>query len=235
MAGNLGFAQRSTRELMIVNGSKLTDSSKQTLSLPNADGVVYFSGEPVWVSPATIGDAYKIDADGPNYKDSDNKWTTTFASGKPVYFAFTDSDEYQGSGLNMAISSVDDFEIQTPFFDQSVVYTPGDLLTVKAVSFSSALPEGNCPASAVGLASGSANLVTKAVSGDYIVGVVTKGVISVNGSNFNGPAAVRNIADNASTDEDESQKLTGGPAIWTENSKTNTVLQFATKFSGAKV
>lgn len=243
MAGNIGFYQRKTRKLNVNTGSRLTDVSKLTRSLPNADGVAYWSGEALWAVP---GGNIVLDTTSPtpkaanfnqgkfaisNYQagakliDADWRWTTAPQAGKPCCFAFQDSDEWDGSGKNMAFSTLDKFEVQTPFYDTSKAYTEGMKLTVKLIAASKVdggLPVGNTPRAFAGQVntteSESENayaLVCPADSSDTVVGYVTAGVVSVDG-NANPPSVV------------DDKVVVGGPAVWTESSLTKTVLQFET-------
>ena len=221
MAGDIGFYQKPTRDLMIVTGSQLANSSKQTLSIPNGvdesgSEILYYSGQPLWVTNGTVVNTGEV-IDGVNYQDTELSWTLTPQKNKPVYFAFYDSDEYMAADKYMGISTLDNFELQTPFFDTSKVYTNGAALTAKSVASAASQAIGNKPR--VGDV-----VVTLAEEGDDIIGYVTKGVVSVNGSNFDGAAGTK-VVNSAGK-----EYITGGPAIWTENSLTNTVLQFATKF-----
>lgn len=242
MAGNIGFYQRKTRKLNVNTGSRLTDVSKLTRSLPNADGVAYWSGEALWAVPGgnIVADststptASDIDQGkfaisdyqaGAKLVDADWRWTTAPQVGKPCCFAFQDSDEWDGSGKNMAFSTLDKFEVQTPFYDTSKAYTEGMKLTVKLIAasqISGGLPVGNTPrafAGKVNVTPSDENayayaLVCPAGNDDTVVGYVTAGVVSVDG-NANPPSVV-------------DDKVVGGPAVWTESSLTKTVLQFET-------
>lgn len=256
MAGNIGFYTRKTRKLNVNTGSRLTDVSKLTRALPNANGVSYWSGEALWVtSEASVpftgtgaGQKASLDestylSDGAvkigtaaengtnpavcnpnqysNYVDAAWRWTTTPIPGTPVYFAFQDSDEWDGSGKNMAVASIDKFEIQTPFFDTSKAYYSGMPLTVKSVTVAN-LPEGNTPRGATfSSPNTTAILVTPAGDTDDIIGYVTAGVVKVTG---NGEISV----------DESKQRIVGGPSVWTESSKTERVLQFETAFEKAK-
>lgn len=259
MAGNIGFYTRKTRKLNVNTGSRLTDVSKLTRALPNADGVSYWSGEALWVtSEASVpftsagGDKASLDettylSDGAvkigtaanngtnpavcnpnqysNYVDAAWRWTTTPIKGTPVYFAFQDSDEWDGSGKNMAVASIDKFEIQTPFFDTSKAYYSGMPLTVKSVTVAN-LPKGNRPRGAsVSDPNTTAILVTPAGDTDDIIGYVTAGVVKVTGK---GDVTV---AEDPTTHR---QYIAGGPSVWTESSLTERVLQFETAFEKAK-
>lgn len=261
MAGNIGFYTRKTRKLNVNTGSRLTDVSKLTRALPNADGVSYWSGEALWVtSEASVpftsagGDKASLDESTyltgdpkevkigtaaengtnpavcnpnqySNYVDAAWRWTTTPIKGTPVYFAFQDSDEWDGSGKNMAVASIDKFEIQTPFFDTSKAYYSGMPLTVKSVTVAN-LPVGNKPRGAsVAGSNTTAILVTPAEDADDIIGYVTAGVVKVTGK---GDVSV---AEDPTTHR---QYIAGGPSVWTESSLTERVLQFETAFEKAK-
>ena len=245
MAGNIGFYQRKTRKLNVNTGSRLADVSKLTRSLPNADGVAYWSGEALWAIPG--GNITEVNGNNPtaanidqgkfaisNYQagaklvDADWRWTTVPQSVTPCCFAFQDSDEWDGSGKNMAFSTLDKFEIQTPFYDTSKAYTEGMPLTVKLVAASKIdnLSAGNTPRAFAGqVNTGTADqpvmenayaLVCPAIGEDEVFGYVTEGVVSVDG-NANPPSVVND-------------KVVGGPAVWTESSLTKTVLQFQTAY-----
>lgn len=258
MAGNIGFYTRKTRKLNVNTGSRLTDVSKLTRALPNADRVSYWSGEALWVtSEASVpftsagGDKASLDESTyltgnpaevkpgtaekngtnpavctpgqyANYVDAAWRWTTTPIKGTPVYFAFQDSDEWDGSGKNMAVASIDKFEIQTPFFDTSKAYYSGMPLTAKKVTVTN-LPEGNTPRGAT--ISTPNVLVTPAGDTDDIIGYVTAGVVKVTGK---GDVTV---AEDPTTHR---QYIAGGPSVWTESSLTQRVLQFETAFEKAK-
>lgn len=240
MAGNIGFYKRTTRKLNVNTGSRLTDVSKLTRALPNAEGVSYYSGQPLWVTSAAhmaIGDpavdttvtytpkTTLVPANGGTLVDAEWRWTTTPVAGTPVYFAFQDSDEWDGSGKNMAVSTLDKFELQTPFFDTTKVYTAGMPLTAKSVS-SVKLDKGNCPRNATIATPDSqtptvtAVLVCPAAANEDIIGYVTAGVVNVSGDSWQDPVKV-------SSDRDF-KAITGGPVVWTESSDTKTVLQFET-------
>lgn len=250
MAGNIGFYKRTTRKLNVNTGSRLTDVSKLTRALPNAEGVSYYSGQPLWVTsaahmaigdpakdttikysatPPTLTDTPKTDlvpANGGTLVDAEWRWTTSQIKGTPVYFAFQDSDEWDGSGKNMAVSTLDKFELQTPFYDTTKVYTAGMPLTAKLVS-DIALPIGNKPRV---VAAGTdpetqinAVLVAPAEDDDDIIGYVTAGVVNVSGDSWQDP--VRR------SDARGFEAIIGGPVVWTESSDTKTVLQFETAWN----
>lgn len=253
MAGNIGFYKRTTRKLNVNTGSRLTDVSKLTRALPNAEGVSYYSGQPLWVTSAAhmaIGDPAKdttikysatpptltntpktdlVPANGGTLVDAEWRWTTSQIKGTPVYFAFQDSDEWDGSGKNMAVSTLDKFELQTPFYDTTKVYTAGMPLTAKLVSdiAIAALPIGNRPRV---VAPGTdpetqinAVLVAPAAEGEDIIGYVTAGVVNVSGDSWQNPVKVSN--------DRGFEAITGGPVVWTESSDTRTVLQFETAWN----
>lgn len=248
MAGNIGFYKRTTRKLNVNTGSRLTDVSKLTRALPNAEGVSYYSGQPLWVTssakltvdgapvqvtysatpPAlnTIDEGKVAPANGGTLVDAEWRWTTTPVAGTPVYFAFQDSDEWDGSGKNMAVSTLDKFELQTPFYDATKVYTAGMPLTAKSVP-SVTLPIGNCPRNATIVTPDpqtptiTAVLVCPAEAGDDIIGYVTAGVVNVSGDANVSMGKVDSSYD----------VVVGGPVVWTESSDTRTVLQFETAWN----
>lgn len=252
MAGNIGFYKRTTRKLNVNTGSRLTDVSKLTRALPNAEGVSYYSGQPLWVTsaahmaigespvdtpvtysatPPTLSTTPKttlVPANGGTLVDAEWRWTTTPVTGTPVYFAFQDSDEWDGSGKNMAVSTLDKFELQTPFFDTTKVYTAGMPLTAKSVA-DVTLHKGNCPRNAAISANSDPNLTVTAVlvcpaaETDDIIGYVTAGVVNVSGDSWQDP--VRR------SDARGFDAIIGGPVVWTESSDTRTVLQFETAWN----
>lgn len=257
MAGNIGFYKRTTRKLNVNTGSRLTDVSKLTRALPNAEGVSYYSGQPLWVTsaahmainnangtpidtqvnyasaPQTLDQANKgtlVVANDGTLVDAEWRWTTAPVAGTPVYFAFQDSDEWDGSGKNMAVSTLDKFELQTPFFDTTKVYTAGMPLTAKSVA-NVKIHKGNCPRNAPisgnnddpNLTATSAVLVAPADGNDDIIGYVTAGVVNVSGDSWQNPVQV-------STSRGFTA-IIGGPVVWTESSDTKTVLQFETAWN----
>lgn len=251
MAGNIGFYKRTTRKLNVNTGSRLTDVSKLTRALPNAEGVSYYSGQPLWVTSsakltvdgapvqvtysatppdlATIDEGAVAPANGGTLVDAEWRWTTTPVAGTPVYFAFQDSDEWDGSGKNMAVSTLDKFELQTPFFDTTKVYTAGMPLTAKSVP-SVTIHKGNCPRNATISANNDPNLtvtgavlVAPAEDEDDIIGYVTAGVVNVSGNSWQNPVQV--------SDGRGFEAIIGGPVVWTESSDTQTVLQFETAWN----
>lgn len=255
MAGNIGFYKRTTRKLNVNTGSRLTDVSKLTRALPNAEGVSYYSGQPLWVTsaahmvidnaagtptdtqvnyttapvaPANSAKGTLVVADGGTLVDAEWRWTTTPVEGTPVYFAFQDSDEWDGSGKNMAVSTLDKFELQTPFYDVTKVYTSGMPLTAKSVS-SVKLDKGNCPRNATIVTQDpqtptvTAVLVCPAAANDDIIGYVTAGVVNVSGDSWQNPVQVSSGRG--------FEAITGGPVVWTESSDTKTVLQFETAWN----
>lgn len=231
MAGNIGFYKRTTRKLNVNTGSRLTDVSKLTRALPNAEGVSYYSGQPLWVTSAAhmaIGDPDVDTTVTYVLVDAEWRWTTTPVAGTPVYFAFQDSDEWDGSGKNMAVSTLDKFELQTPFFDTTKVYTAGMPLTAKSVP-SVKLDKGNCPRNATIVTQDpqtptvTAVLVCPAAATDDIIGYVTAGVVNVSGDSSQNPVKVSN--------DRGFEAIIGGPVVWTESSDTKTVLQFETAWN----
>ena len=250
MAGNIGFYKRTTRKLNVNTGSRLTDVSKLTRALPNAEGVSYYSGQPLWVTSAAhmvidnaagtptdtqvkyttapvapdssakgtlvVADCGTlVDADGGTLVDAEWRWTTTPVAGTPVYFAFQDSDEWDGSGKNMAVSTLDKFELQTPFYDVTKVYTSGMPLTVKTAA--AAQPVGNAPRR------GTYVVAPATAANEDIIGYVTAGVVNVSGDSWQDPVKVSTARG--------FEAITGGPVVWTVSSDTKTVLQFETAWN----
>lgn len=206
--GQAGWIARPNRRLYIVNGSKLVTAEKQQAFLP-ADGEI------------TSGQAVER-----VWKGDEEVFQVATAASKSVYFANADSKDWdvQACGKLPAIYSGDDFEIQTPFFDQTVVYNPGDKLYVSA-----------------------GGVVTKTANSGPVVGIVSKGVINLGSyaqqpENTNyyveaQPAAVSLNATgytykNAHTGVNgsiEEGLITGGPRVWTNDTESQYVLQFYTK------
>lgn len=217
MAGNIGFYKRTTRKLNVNTGSRLTDVSKLTRALPNAEGVSYYSGQPLWVTSASSAKGTLVVADGGTLVDAEWRWTTTPVAGTPVYFAFQDSDEWDGSGKNMAVSTLDKLELQTPFYDVTKVYTSGMPLTVKAKAAAGTQPVGNAPRN------GGTYVVAPAAAKEDIIGYVTAGVVNVSGDSWQDPVKV--------SKDRGFEAITGGPVVWTESSDTKTVLQFETAWN----
>lgn len=242
--GNIGIKTRGTKMLQIVKGSDLVSGIKQTsVYKVAATTPKIFSGEPIYVQSS---------ANSGGWPDPEYEWVKTISpvKGKTVYFAFTDSDSFDviASGKLMGISTLDTFELQTPFFDHSVAFAPGDKLTVTSGIICEG-PDGfivvsgtSAPQTPAGytIVSGSpaVNCLTKAEADDEICGIVTKGVVVLKGNE-----PVSQTADTAaasvgpegyvikegSTYPDSA--TVGGPALWTEASGSKYVLQFATAHS----
>ena len=129
----------------------------------------------------------------------------------------------------MAVSTLDKFELQTPFYDTTKVYTAGMPLTAKLVSDIEieALTIGNRPrvvtAGTDPETQINAVLVCPAAANDDIIGYVTAGVVNVSGDSWQDP--VRR------SDDRGFEAIIGGPVVWTESSDTKTVLQFETAWN----
>lgn len=241
--GNIGIKTRGTKMLQIVKGSDLVSGIKQTSVYKVAASTPkIFSGEPIYVQSSDNSGGWP----NPEYE-----WVKTSpGKGSTVYFAFTDSDSFDviASGKLMGISTLDTFELQTPFFDHSVVFDPGDKLTVKSGIICEG-PDGfivvsgtSAPQTPSGYTQVPGNItvncLVKAEEDDDICGIVTKGVVVLKG---NEPVGLTANSDPASVGpegyvikEDATYPdlaTVGGPALWTEASGSKYVLQFATAHS----
>lgn len=237
--GNIGIKTRGTKMLQIVKGSDLVSGIKQTAVYKvAADAPKIFSGEPIYVkSKDTSG----------GWPDPEYEWVQdSTGAGKTVYFAFTDSDSFDviASGKLMGISSLDTFELQTPFFDHSETFAPGDKLMVKEGVICEG-PDGfivvsgeASPQTPAGYkivpGSPTVNCLAKATGADFC-GIVTKGVVVLKGNEPVGLTA-NSVAASVGPEgyvikEDATYPdlaTVGGPALWTEASGSKYVLQFAT-------
>lgn len=211
MNGGWSVRQRATRRLYIVNGSDLVTAKKQQAFLPCPDGVL--SGQPV---------ARKI-------VDGVDCFVKAAATDPAIYFANADATDHdvQACGKLPAIFAGDDYEIQTPFFDKTQVYNPGDELYIK-------LDDAGNP------------IVTKGgAAGQTIVGIVSKGVIDLGSSEAvktswvgQGDASATGTIDLDQTPAEVTvadptiaygEQITGGPAVWTNDTGSKYVLQFYTR------
>ena len=206
MNGGWDVRQRKTRRLYIVNGSDLVTAKKQQAFLPCPDDVL--SGQPV--AREIVG--------------GEDRFVKVTPKAKAIYFANADAIDHdvQACGKLPAIFAGDDFEIQTPFFDQTKVYNPGDKLYINT----------------------DGNVTNVASDGATVVGIVSKGVIDLGSS-----AAVTKIWDGQGTASADGtitiasdsvaapatgtiaygEQITGGPAVWTNDTGSKYVLQFYTK------
>ena len=251
--GNIGYCTRGTRMLQIVKGSDLVSGIKQTAAYKVGSNTI-FSGEViyatksgnemVWVKSDDNGDKEKLSISAP-------------------FFAFTDSDSFDviASGSLLGISVLDTYELQTPLFDESQVYNPGDALYVGTANLWKNTETGDVVCSSVKPekslvngdvwkkvnTEGTVNCVTSAGTKgtDDVIGYVTEGVVQLKG-NVN----VAAVNDTAATDQDPavvnsayldgyqdptklSSVVRGGPSLYTEASGSKYVLQFATGYKKA--
>lgn len=207
--GQYGWNSRPTRRLYIVNGSKLVTAEKQQAFLPFTGTIL--SGQPV----ARV------------FNNSTDQFQLANATSEMVYFANADSEDWdvKACGKLPAIYSGDDFEIQTPFFDEEQTYTAGDKLYIKVGA--------NGP------------VVTNDAGSGPVVGIVSKGVINLGtpeagmiGTGFvagsvknTDPYTYQNAhigMDAAATVSDGA--ISGGPRVWTNDTGSQYVLQFYTKY-----
>lgn len=238
--GNIGIKTRGTKMLQIVKGSDLVSGIKQTAVYKvAADAPKIFSGEPIYVKSKT---------NSGGWPDPEYEWVKTSpGEGSTVYFAFTDSDSFDviAAGKLMGISTLDTFELQTPFFDHSETFAPGDKLTVKTGVICEG-PDGfivvsgtSAPQTPAGytIVSGSptVNCLAKVTADEEVCGIVTKGVVALKGNEPVGLTA-NSVAASVGPEgyvikEDATYPdlaTVGGPALWTEASGSKYVLQFAT-------
>ena len=198
-----GWEMRPTRRLYIVNGSDLVTAKKQQAFLPTKDPIL--SGEPV----------VRVWGDSDNANKQVFKKATGNDSKAPVYFANADAGDWdvKASGKLPAIFAGDDFEVQTPFFDTTKQYKPGDALYIGAGS--------------TGNVNGHAIVTTDKSTDGTIVGYVSKGVIDLGSqATQNVPASSGEIA--------EGGYIQGGPRAWVNDTGSQYVLQFYTKFIPAQ-
>lgn len=215
-AGAAGFRMRATRRIYVVRGSELVDGSKQTLALPTDDKAI-LSAEPVVSVKDTSAGMLKFE------QPSDSNITSG-----AVYFALADAMDFDviGSGKLPAIFAGDKFEIETPFFDTTKTYTPGEKLYLMPVGDAS-IGVGNKPSDGGCILTndGSGDTVLTDGSGGapIVVGIVTQGVLAFDGSNL-GEVPV----DGSGT------TVTGGPRVWANDTGTSQVLRFSTAYAGSK-
>lgn len=199
--GVSGWEMRPTRRLYIVNGSDLVTAKKQQAFLPTEENSTILSGEPV----------VRVWGASDNANGQVFKKATGNDSKAPVYFANADASDWdvQASGKLPAIFAGDDFEIQTPFFDATKQYKPGAALYIGTGT--------------TGSINDHAIVTTDASTDGTIVGYVSKGVIDL------GTQDTQNVP--ASTGEiTEGGHIVGGPRAWVNDTGSQYVLQFYTKF-----
>ena len=222
--GQSGWNARPTRRLYIVNGSKLVTAEKQQAFLRPAE--VITSGE-------VVNRAWSSD------EEVFSKAAASTATA--VYFANADSSDWdvQACGKLPAIYAGDDFEIQTPFFDSESTtdYVAGTPLYIKSVTINGEAYSG---------------VTSDASVGGPIVGIVSKGIINLGSyANINANVAYNNSGEaqptgaalstgaytyqNAHIGMDAAATvnngvINGGPRVWTNDTGSQYVLQFYTKY-----
>ena len=206
--GVSGWEKRPTRRMYIVNGSDLVTAKKQQAFLPVDEGKVILSGEPV----------------SREWGNDEQIFKNPSADSTSIYFANADSFDWdvKGAGKLPAIYCGDDFEVQTAFFDTSKDYKPGDLLYIKsAASEQQDGTAGHYILTNVkddGFTSEPGNNDKKGDKAS-VVGVVSKGVIKLGSvSAQNGDIKV------------DANAIVGGPRNWVNDTGSNVVLQFYTKW-----
>lgn len=112
---NVGFYQRPKRRIYVLRGFDPVATDSITHNAPVAPGVTILSGQVI-----------SLDANG--------QWVLGGTTGKPVYFALSDSTDtdVRSSGYLPALSVLGEFEIETAWFNTSVTYNDGDKLTYDA-------------------------------------------------------------------------------------------------------
>lgn len=196
---NQGIAgAREYRRLYIVNGSELVTATKQQAFLPydgGEDNVDVFSGQPVARVPGDFGTKF--------VKATDDNASAT------IYWATSDSTDKDvlASGKLGAIYTGDKFEIQTPFFDTTKTYLPGDKLVLNA--------EGKVTVLAIG--EGEGEFESESAAAGKIIGVVSAGVIEFGAG---APITVETVSDK--------EYIQGGPSVWVNDTGSQKVLQFYT-------
>ena len=209
--GASGWVARPTRRLYIVNGSDLVTAKKQQAFLPTSDPIL--SGEPV------------VRVWGEGNEQVFKTAAGNMAKSTPVYFANADATDWdvQASGKLPAIFAGDDFEVQTPFFDAAQTYNPGDALYIKKAVAADGILKDHA---IVTNKSDDAGVAIKT-----IVGYVSKGVIDL------GSQATQNVpvGNGQQTQADQRiETVTGGPRAWANDTGSQYVLQFYTKFIPAQ-
>ena len=233
--GNINYCARGTRMLQIVKGSDLVSGNKQTAAYKVVGDEKIISGEPIYATKS----------------GNEMVWTKTATGASAPFFAFTDSDSFDviASGSLLGISVLDTYELQTPLFLDSDDLKPGAPLTVKTGGYLKKV-NGDIVVTKEqtdSIPGVTVNYVALAdTTGDAIVGYVTEGVVELKG-NAN-VVAVNDVVDptGATTDinsvyldgyQDSSRLssvVTGGPSLYTEASKSKSVLQFATAWGSKK-
>lgn len=199
MAGTNGFNKRVYRRLYIVTGSELVTATKQQAFLPAGASVTCYSGEALVRTRATGGAQSWEKPSATNVNAGTNP---------AIYFANADSDDFDvlASGKIPGIYAGDKFEVQSPFFDTSKTYNPGDKLVLVA--------SANMGRTGYMLTNDLAEPSSGSTTYD-VVGIVSKGVVEFN----NGTAVT--VATGTAV-------VTGGPAVWVNDTQSTKVLQFYT-------
>lgn len=257
MAKNIGFKVRPVKEMEIFYGQDLVSGVKQTRTLPVSGSSKIWSGEVIFSSSVTSGDDFHAGTKPlPGYVDGEpnaSVWSrgtisaTTGAEGYVTsgipHFAVTDSDRFdvEASGKLLALVGTDTFQLGTCFYDHSKTYSDGDALYIVQVSASTAIPEFTDVAE---LGTSKINLLTNALpaaadiaSGTKVdvvrVGYVVDGVIELKGNVEVDDAASGGLDLNGYTGNSAmspNPAVVGGPALWTEATKSDTMLKFTTNF-----
>lgn len=226
MARNIGYKVRPVKEMEVFYGQDYTSGLKQTRTLPVAEGVAkVWSGEVIY----SQGGINPTDGEY-NGELSASTWVKTPA-GVP-HFAVSDSDRFDvdASGKLLALVGTDTFQLGTCLYDHTQAYNDGQALYVKT-SEANDVPELD----SIGVTG--VNILTseKPSTGNTdIVGYVVDGVISLKGNVGITSANGTYTAPDGYTAPATDTVLSGGPALWTEATPSNTMLKFTTKWVPAE-
>lgn len=180
--------------------------------------------------------------------------SSSIAAGIP-HFAVTDSDRFdvKASGKLLALVGTDTFQLGTCLYDHTAAYADGDALYVKQVDLSvagnaSVVPELAGKAGIVNVLTSvpptTSTVTAAAVVDNSIVGYVIDGVIELKGNvavdtgvytlNESNQRVYTQAGMNPEGYQQTGNPLdrivTGGPALWTEATDSNTMLKFTTKW-----
>jgi hypothetical protein len=233
MARNIGYKVRPVKEMEVFYGQDYTSGLKQTRTLPVEAGVAkVWSGEVIYSKGGTNPTGGKY-----NGELSASTWVKTQDEGvsKVPHFAVYDSDRFDvdASGKLLALVGTDTFQLGTCLYDHTKAYNDGDPLYVTKQNTVGQVPElDKAPVPVSGL-----NILTSddSVGGD-IVGYVVDGVISLKGNvgitsangTYTAPDGYNVAQGNIDT------VFSGGPALWTEATPSDTMLKFTTKWVPAE-
>lgn len=143
--------QRTAPRLNVLRGYTGNEPFSRTFSAPVTSGVTILSGQLISLSPS-------------------GTWVLGVLAGKEPFIAFADSvdTDVQSSGLLLGLSCAGQFEIETPWFDNSVAYVESSFLVAATggSSVSNTSP-GTAALGAItlGVASANADVIGYATNG----------------------------------------------------------------------